>query len=428
MPSTSVIIPNYNHGHLIEESILSIYEQSVPPDEIIVIDDGSTDDSVVKLKNLNGKIPILNLIICKENKGPLHAGNIGIQNAKSEIITFRAADDIMPPESIRYSRNAFEEYPQAKIAFGDILFFGNYTSHGTVETLALSDRTEFFNVERLLNLWKPDFNLTEPTCFVKKKSLIEQGGLQEEAKWYSGWLCFTTIALRHGLTFIPKVLSSFRLEPKSYGTSNLRNQKVQRDVLRFLVQQVMSYEQNLKEKFFETGAFTIFGEPLKNLLEEEKDSLPTNSELLLKRELPSDYLLEKFPQHGIPGVITRRLLESMEHLAYLSDLPSPSIWIYGAGTQTLILIEIWKRLPLPPLTGIVVSNSNGRSKFMDLPMVAINSNEDLKVDLFVLSSKSFELEMSARLEESYPFANKLSFWVKELTCLPLSRSHASVKT
>jgi len=38
------------------------------------------------------------------------------------------------------------------------------------------------------------------------------------------------------------------------------------------------------------------------------------------------------------------------------------------------------------------------------------------------------LEMSARLEESYPFANKLSFWVKELTCLPLSRSHASVKT
>ena len=266
MPTIAVIIPNYNHGHLIEKSILSTFQQSVPPDEIIVVDDGSTDDSVQRLTQLKHKIPMLKLIFFKENQGALRAGNIGAQNAKSEILMFRAADDILPPDSIKHGRDAFEKYPRSKIAFGEILFFRENTSEGTVETLALSEETEFFPADSLLRLWKPDFNLPEPACFVKKSAFLEQGGLWEEAKWYSGWLCFTSIAFKHGLTFIPEVLNSFRLDANSYGTANLRNRKVQRDILRFLIEQVMSFDRELKEKFFACGAFTIFGEPLKDLL------------------------------------------------------------------------------------------------------------------------------------------------------------------
>jgi len=419
MPTIAVIIPNYNHGHLIEKSILSTFLQSVPPDEIIVVDDGSTDDSVTRLIKLEKEISILKLVLFKENQGALRAGNIGAQNAKSDILMFRAADDILPPDSIKHGRDAFEKYPRSKIAFGEILFFRENTSEGTVETLALSEETEFFPADSLLRLWKPDFNLPEPACFVKKSAFLEQGGLWEEAKWYSGWLCFTSIAFKHGLTFIPQVLNSFRLDANSYGTANLRNRKVQRDVLRFLIEQVMSFDRELKEKFFACGAFTIFGEPLKDLLAEEKQSLPANSNLLFKSVLPQDYLGEGLPQHGIPGVVTRRLQELVNQLAFLKDLPSPKIIIYGAGTQSLILLEIWNRLSLPTLSAIVVSQTEGRTEFHDLPIIEIDSLKGSHIDLFILSSKSFELEMAAKLDKLFPSSNRLSFWAKELTCLTI---------
>ena len=415
MVTIAVIIPNFNHGHLIEQSILSTFDQSVRPNEIIVIDDGSTDDSVTRLKRLEKEIPILKLVLCKENQGALHAGTIGVQNAKSDILMFRAADDLLAPGSIKHGRNAFEKYPQSKIAFGEIRFFRENCSDGTVETLALSDKTEFFPADLLLRLWKPDFNLPEPACFVKKSAFLEQGGLMEEAKWYSGWLCFTSIAFKYGLTFIPEVLNSFRLDANSYGTSNLRNRKVQRDVLRYLVEQVMNLDQELKQRFLASGAFTIFGEPLRDLLEEEKDSLPTDSDSLLKSVLPQDYLGEGLPQHGIPGVVTRRLHETADDLALLKDLPNPMIMIYGAGTQSLILMEIWNLLSLPPFSGIVVSQTDGRSEFQNLPIIDIDSLKDSRVDLFVLSSKSFELEMAAKLDELSPSSQRLSFWAKELT-------------
>jgi hypothetical protein len=155
------------------------------------------------------------------------------------------------------------------------------------------------------------------------------------------------------------------------------------------------------------------------LLAEEKQSLPANSNLLFKSVLPQDYLGEGLPQHGIPGVVTRRLQELVNQLAFLKDLPSPKIIIYGAGTQSLILLEIWNRLSLPTLSAIVVSQTEGRTEFHDLPIIEIDSLKGSHIDLFVLSSKSFELEMAAKLEELFPSSNRLSFWAKELTCLTI---------
>ena len=92
--------------------------------------------------------------------------------------------------------------------------------------------------------------------------------------------------------------------------------------------------------------------------------------------------------------------------------------IYGAGTQTLILLEIWNRLNLPAISGIVVSQTDGRTEFQNLQIKQIDHLKDSHVDLFVLSSKSFELEMAAKLKILQPTSNRISFWVKELTYLP----------
>ena len=416
MLTITVVIPNFNHGHLIEDSVLSTFEQSVPPDEIIIVDDGSTDDSIPRIRKLEEKIPSVRLIPLSKNQGAIRAGNLGAKEAKSEIIFFRSADDLLLQGSISFAQQAFRQTPQAHLAFGEILFFQNEIESGTKETLALSNETKFFSPSELLDIWLPDFNLPEPACFVRKSSLMALGGLKEEAKWYSGWLCFTSIALALGLAFIPKPITAFRLSPDSYGTSNLRNTEVQRPVLRFLIREVMNYDEGLRQKFIDSGAFGIFGSQLQELIEKEADSLPKNSQLLLDKS-HSDSHLHQLPRHGIPGVITRRLEEMQNVPSFMEAVRTSKILVYGAGSQTSFLLRIWKSLGLPRISGIIVTERKGLEKFEGFHVQNLESVSECKTTMIVLSSKSFEAEMSSNLDEKLPSAKKLSFWIKQFTKL-----------
>ena len=86
----SVVIPLYNKSQYIIRAINSIFEQKVPVDEIIIVDDGSTDDGLVKVHELNS--PIIK-IIEQENQGVSIARNTGITQCKNEYILLLDADD-----------------------------------------------------------------------------------------------------------------------------------------------------------------------------------------------------------------------------------------------------------------------------------------------------------------------------------------------
>ena len=87
----SVIIPTYNRGHLIFKSINSVLNQTYQNIEILIIDDGSTDNTEYLIHKLNNsKIKYIKL---KENKGASFARNIGIQKASGKYISFQDSDD-----------------------------------------------------------------------------------------------------------------------------------------------------------------------------------------------------------------------------------------------------------------------------------------------------------------------------------------------
>lgn len=89
----SVIIPVYNEEKYITSCLLSLADQTLKPDEIIVVDDGSTDDSILKIKNQILKKHIKNLTISKQkHSGPAKARNLGARQAEGEILVFVDAD------------------------------------------------------------------------------------------------------------------------------------------------------------------------------------------------------------------------------------------------------------------------------------------------------------------------------------------------
>ena len=98
IPRVSVIIPTFNRSHFIKNCILSVKLQSLKPVEIIVVDDGSTDDTFSILKNMgfsNSEDKDNEMkYIRTENKGISAARNIGIKSSRGEFIALLDSDDV----------------------------------------------------------------------------------------------------------------------------------------------------------------------------------------------------------------------------------------------------------------------------------------------------------------------------------------------
>lgn len=90
MPTLSVIIPNYNRATLIGETLDNVFAQTRPPDEVIVVDDGSTDDSVTAIEKFGSRVTLIR----QENRGPGAARNRGMAAARGELIQLMDNDDL----------------------------------------------------------------------------------------------------------------------------------------------------------------------------------------------------------------------------------------------------------------------------------------------------------------------------------------------
>jgi glycosyltransferase involved in cell wall biosynthesis len=97
-PTISVVIPCYNGGRYLPETVGSVLAQTAPVDEIIVVDDGSTDDSLAIAKRLPGPIRV----IAQSNQGESVARNVGIEESRGDWVAFLDADDLWAADKIAH--------------------------------------------------------------------------------------------------------------------------------------------------------------------------------------------------------------------------------------------------------------------------------------------------------------------------------------
>ena len=96
LPLVSIIIPAYNREGTVARSIDSVLDQTYSPMEIIVVDDGSTDQTVDVVRSYGDRV----ILICQPNGGPSSARNTGVAHANGEIISFLDSDDTWRPEKL----------------------------------------------------------------------------------------------------------------------------------------------------------------------------------------------------------------------------------------------------------------------------------------------------------------------------------------
>ena len=117
-PLVSVIISSYNHAEFIEESILSVLAQSYPNIELLVVDDGSKDDSVSRIRKLQERYGFD--FIAQPNQGLSKTLNQSITRARGNLIAPFGSDDVMLPERIAIQVEYLKDKPEVGICAGNI--------------------------------------------------------------------------------------------------------------------------------------------------------------------------------------------------------------------------------------------------------------------------------------------------------------------
>jgi glycosyltransferase involved in cell wall biosynthesis len=120
-PLVSVIVPTFNRAHLIGETLLSVINQTYSHFEILVVDDGSTDDTE---KLVRGFQDTRILYLKQPNSGlPASPRNLGIQHAKGKYLAFLDSDDLWLPEKLAFQVDYLEKHPNVGLLYTQCIGF-----------------------------------------------------------------------------------------------------------------------------------------------------------------------------------------------------------------------------------------------------------------------------------------------------------------
>lgn len=109
----SVIVPSYNYGHYIQAAVESIWQQSHRGIEIIIVDDGSTDETEDVVRRLRGESPFDLTYVAGRHGGVAAAVNLGFKQSRGDLISILHADDVLAPNKIELQVQAMARNPQA---------------------------------------------------------------------------------------------------------------------------------------------------------------------------------------------------------------------------------------------------------------------------------------------------------------------------
>ena len=165
LPKLSIIIPNYNYGNYIEETILSVINQNYPNTELIIIDGGSTDDSIEIIKKYNKHI---NYWISEKDNGQADAINRGLKVATGDYVAFMNSDDT-------YLDNAFVNiFNNKKSVDKDFIYGDVMIGKSILESKPNKNKNNFLEISSLiLFYYSASYIIPSQSVFVKRDFLLK---------------------------------------------------------------------------------------------------------------------------------------------------------------------------------------------------------------------------------------------------------------
>jgi alpha-1,3-rhamnosyltransferase len=123
----SVLVPSYNHARFVGETLRSIFRQTLAPCELLVIDDGSTDDSGRRIARALEESPFPCELIARGNRGLCATLNEGLARTRGHYFAYLGSDDLWLPDFLAARAELLEARPQAVLGYGHALIVDERT-------------------------------------------------------------------------------------------------------------------------------------------------------------------------------------------------------------------------------------------------------------------------------------------------------------
>ena len=312
VPTVSVVVTTYNHARYIEATLESVFKQTHPPMEIIVVDDGSTDETPSILARFGDKVRYIR----QKNQGVASSRNTGISQARGDYVALLDGDDLWECEKLAVQSRAACDFPESGlivangVEFDDSRILQPSLLRDVVKELQLQD-DHVVTVPYYEQALEGNPIWTASQVMMPRTVLHHIGPSDQKFRWGSDYDLYLRIANQYDITFITTRLVKWRyLHTSASGPGDLRR-------LRYCHDHILALQKQLRTA----------SEPRRAVIR-----------AILHRQVPlASESAYYYGRHHDRVLSTRTLWHlttaefGLTPLAYLAALWVPSIITSGAG-------------------------------------------------------------------------------------------------
>lgn len=204
-PGITVVIPTYNAAPYLRRALESVFNQTHPPREVVVVDDGSTDDTAAVISDYTSRVTYL----LQSNAGPSVARNRGVSGATSMWVAFLDADDFWEVDKLKKQLDALARKPKAVLSYSD--FTVRYGDGRERRVLTCPP-------DKLMPTIRFRCPFGPPMVLVSRSAFLRVGGFDPSLRNGEDWDLWVRFALMYGadgFAYVPESLTSVCVAPGS---------------------------------------------------------------------------------------------------------------------------------------------------------------------------------------------------------------------
>lgn len=268
LPTLSVVIPNYNHGKYLPASLSAILRQSVPPTEVIVLDDSSTDNSIQVVEEFAARHPLVRLVRNERNLGVMPNVNKGVELARGPYIYVGSADDEVMPGLFEKSLRLLARHPEAAFSSGIGDWHEEATGFNWQMGVGMGTEPRYFTPAELVQLGRSGkLYIVSHTVVFHRERLMGVGKFIPDLRWHADWFAFYIGAFRHGFCFVPETLGRLNILPNSFLKAGRRRPADHEQVLHGIMERLILPEYAAEaERIRLSGTLYEFALPMLRVL------------------------------------------------------------------------------------------------------------------------------------------------------------------
>lgn len=242
--SIATVIPAFNSAKYIAQTLESVLSQTLPPDEILVIDDGSTDNTGAIAEAYGSSVHVILTV----NSGLSATREFGVRKAKSEWIAFLDADDLWAPEKLDRQATELSQHPEA-----DVCYTGRVELLDDDRGIRLGTLTAARPTEKLREALFRNTSFLSSSVIIRRSVLLDAGGFNPNTavEDWDLWLRLLHAGTRFAAC--PDALVQYRIHPDSLSHKAVPMLKAKEEVYRRLVLPHIPYPTRWLKQNQQTG-------------------------------------------------------------------------------------------------------------------------------------------------------------------------------